>query len=471
MTATSEVLAGAQMPERAFPPALVAGVIAVNLLATFNVGVISVDMVTIGKALGANDLQDLWLCGIFTVALVCGTPAAPMLAAWIGPRRLLTWCTAGIGFASVAAALMPHFYTLLALIFVQGLAAAPIAPVTQALMASHAPPERRGTAMALWGVGGSIGFFLAPLLGGTIASVLHWQIAFLPAGAIAAVTLTLLPRALPADVGPIRPTDRMGLVLLPIAMLAGGTAIQMGPDFDWLDSVWVVSASAVAVAALAGFAWSRRGVSLPVISFAPLAMGSCALAVAVVALLNAVNTNAFCTVMLGDVSGYPAEWLGLRGSLGGIAIIVGQLLAGRMNDRMGSRAVLATGFTLLMAGKVGYLLYGVATPLPAAIWPFFVNDTGFGFIIVALAALNFRGVPQALNASAAGLFVQAGFVGQMAGYAIFEETLEALQGGTRTPYPAPPGPFHELLAIELVAGLLVALLCLAFRRTAQPATA
>ena len=100
---------------------------------------------------------------------------------------------------------------------VQGLGGGALQPTAQAIMFETFPPERRGAAMAIFGMGAMVGPAIGPTLGGWIVDNANWPLIFyinVPIG-IAAFFMTLAfipdPKYIAKPKGGI---DWIGLTLL-----------------------------------------------------------------------------------------------------------------------------------------------------------------------------------------------------------------------------------------------------------------
>ena len=80
----------------------------------------------------------------------------------------------------------------------QGMFGAALVPLSQSTMLDIYPPEQRGQAMAIWGVGVMVGPILGPTLGGYLTEMYNWRYVFyinLPFGILATLGLLLfMPR-------------------------------------------------------------------------------------------------------------------------------------------------------------------------------------------------------------------------------------------------------------------------------------
>jgi predicted MFS family arabinose efflux permease len=170
----------------------------VNLLNYFDRNLITILIEPIRKELSLSDAQSGMLMGLAFAVIysVLGVPVARIadrgrrvtvlsvsLALW---SAMTTLC----GFAN-------SFFTLFLARLGVGIGEAGGLPSTHALVAEYFPPEKRGTAMSIVAVGGSVGLLLGLILGGLLHGTFGWRAAFMIAGApglIVAVVLALTLR-------------------------------------------------------------------------------------------------------------------------------------------------------------------------------------------------------------------------------------------------------------------------------------
>ena len=102
----------------------------------------------------------------------------------------------------IACSLAPNFSTLLMLRAFAGLAGAMSGPAASVAAASLAPPEKRGSAIAMVSGGMTLAFVLGIPLGSVVGAMFGWRSTFLVAASLSAMALVavtfLLPRVPPA---------------------------------------------------------------------------------------------------------------------------------------------------------------------------------------------------------------------------------------------------------------------------------
>ena len=263
----------------------------------------------------------LWTIGAALIGL--GAPAAGWLADRFGHARMMAVFFVGIGAASVVAGLVTGPTGMAAALAGIGLFGALYHPVALAWVSMAAPVEIRGRVMGWVGIAGSIGVALAAVIAGGIAAVAGWRMAMIVPGV---VTIA-------------------GGVALVMAMLAGRV-------------VQVAQPAPVAGAA-------------PTDTRAPFGV----LAVLVVTFtLGSVAYTAFSTALpkwLSDslaLDATDAAWLGFVVGVTLLAGSVGQLIGGRLADRLPFKWLYVATFALklvplalaaMLGGPVALLLAAV----------------------------------------------------------------------------------------------------------------
>jgi len=147
----------------------------------------------IRASLGLNYLQSGLLLSAFTIT--SGLSQFP--GGWIGDRFsrhiIIATGLTGVGLTCLAVGLSPTYYPMLVILIVMGIFSGAYHPSALSILSSHIETTRRGKAIALHMVGGSIGFAIGPIFGGLIAELLGWRFAFiiLSIPALVAILLTL----------------------------------------------------------------------------------------------------------------------------------------------------------------------------------------------------------------------------------------------------------------------------------------
>ncbi len=140
------------------------------------------------------------------------------LAAWAFgrvDRKYMVMGGLGLGLLlHLACSLTPNFNTLLGLRALAGLAGAMSGPAASVAAASLAPPERRGSAIAMVSSGMTLAFVVGIPMGSLVGAAFGWRSTFLVAACLSAIALTAVTFFLPKVPAP--PKRDGGSLNLPV---------------------------------------------------------------------------------------------------------------------------------------------------------------------------------------------------------------------------------------------------------------
>jgi EmrB/QacA subfamily drug resistance transporter len=249
---------------------IIAGIMLAMFLSALEQTIIAPALPTIGVRLG--DIENLsWVVGAYLLAATAVTPLFGKLSDIYGRRRiLLTGVTIFIA-GSVACALAPTIWTLIAARALQGIGGGGILPIAQAIIADLVPPRERPRYQTQSAVMFTVASVAGPLLGGFLTDHLHWSLIFwinVPLGALALVMSNRALKQLPRNERPHR-LDWAGAVLMVAAALSLMMAMTWGgARYPWTS--WPILVLVAASVTLWGlFAWRLANAAEP---FIPLSV-------------------------------------------------------------------------------------------------------------------------------------------------------------------------------------------------------
>ena len=235
---------------------IIAGIMLAMFLSALEQTIIAPALPTIGAKLG--DVGNLsWVAGAYLLSATAVTPLFGKLSDIHGRRSILLASVIVFMIGSIACALAPTMWALIAARAVQGIGGGGILPIAQAIIADLVSPRERAryqTQSAVMFLAASVA---GPLLGGFLTDHLHWSLIFwinLPMGALALVMTHRALERLPRNERP-HALDWAGAGLMVAAALAVMLAMTWGGiRYQW-DS-WPIAALIAGSAALwLLFAW------------------------------------------------------------------------------------------------------------------------------------------------------------------------------------------------------------------------
>jgi len=187
------------------------------IMAIIDTTIVNVAIQTIGGNLGATVDEVAWVATGYILASVVVMPLNGWLTALLGRKKFYAISLALFTVASFFCGTARSIWVLVFYRIVQGLGGGALQPTAQAILFETFPPQRRGAAMAIFGMGAMVGPAIGPTLGGWIVDNASWPLIFyinIPIG-IAAFLMTLAfipdPKFIAKAKGGI---DWIGLALL-----------------------------------------------------------------------------------------------------------------------------------------------------------------------------------------------------------------------------------------------------------------
>src|SRR5262245_9069795 len=143
-------------------------------------------------SLSATLDQVSWVLTSYVVAAAVMTAPVGWLAKRFGFKKLFIACVVGFTAASMLCGIAQSVEEIVLYRIVQGMFGAALVPLSWTVLLEIYPPERRGLAMSLWGMGVMIGPIMGPILGGWLTEYYSWRWIFfinLPIGVAATLGL------------------------------------------------------------------------------------------------------------------------------------------------------------------------------------------------------------------------------------------------------------------------------------------
>lgn len=209
----------------------IAGVLLATVLQAIDGSIVNVAVPHIQRTLQASLAQVSWTVTAYVLASVIAMPLAASIAARTGLRPYFIGSVILFTVASAACGLAQGPNQLIAFRVVQGFGGGALLPLSQGILMSLFPRERRGTAVALVGVAAVLGPLFGPPLGGLLTDHFGWPSIFfvnLPLGLVSIALLAGNLRA-PKPSPPKGPLDLAGGALLAGSLVCLQTACAHHP--------------------------------------------------------------------------------------------------------------------------------------------------------------------------------------------------------------------------------------------------
>src|SRR5471030_2346445 len=151
------------------PPVLLTLLLAMaTFMQVLDLTIANVSLPAITGDVGAATSQGAWVITSYAVANAITVPLTGWLSDRYGQARLFASATALFTLASFLCGLAWTLPMLISARVLQGAMAGFMVPLSQSLLLGNYPPEKRGMALAIWGMTTTVAPIVGPLLGGWI---------------------------------------------------------------------------------------------------------------------------------------------------------------------------------------------------------------------------------------------------------------------------------------------------------------
>jgi DHA2 family multidrug resistance protein len=319
-----------------------------------------------------------------------------------GRKRVFIVCAIGFTFASLLCAVSQDIASIVMARLMQGAFGAALVPLSQSVMLDSYPPEQRGSAMAIWGMGVMLGPIMGPTIGGFLTENYSWHWVFLinlPVGIVTVLGLLLFLEETPKQ--PHLRFDWFGFVALAIGIGALQLMLDRGEHVGWFGSTEIWIELIVSIAGFYYFFAHSLTTNEPFVRFEVFKdrnfVAGCIFMVVVGAGL--FGTMALVTPFTQQLLGYPIMTAGYVMGARGVGTLLAMLVVGRLLRHVEARSVVFVGL-LLMAWTL-YEMSGFThyTSTNTLIVTGIVQGVGIGLVFVALSTLSFTTLASHLRTS------------------------------------------------------------------------
>lgn len=407
------------------------------LLPSLGTSIANVALPSVQAAFGGTIQDAQWVVIAYLVTVTALLVTAGRLGDLWGKRTVLLGGVALFAAASFSAALAPQLWVVIVARAVQGLGAAAMMSLTLAAVADIVPKERTGSAIGLLGTVSAVGTALGPSLGGILVASFGWPAVFLFMGAVGLVAFAVAYPLLPTD-SPASPSslafDVPGTALLASSIAAFALAVTLTP----VTAFNLVLGSA-ALAGLIAFVLVEQRAKAPLVHLAMLGQRGIAGGLVSMGLVSAIlmTTLVVGPFYLTGVLGLDPAAMGLLMTIGpAVAALVG-VPAGRLVDRLETRAKTSAGLSAVLAGAVLMTWLPAMLGLVGYVPSLILITAGYGVFQAAngtalmAAAGERRGVTSALLslARSLGLVTGASAMGALFAFGASATAVLGVSGG------------------------------------------
>lgn len=340
---------------------------------------------------------------IFLVLIGWLTKRLGIVRQYIGATLLFT-------LASILCGIAPTFEFLLCARVFQGVVGASMIPLSQTLMLSIYPKEKKSLAMGIWSMTVIVAPILGPIIGGWITDQLSWRWCFyinLPFGVFSsAIVYKLFKERMREEKIEKVPIDIIGLVFLTLGVGSLQLLLDKGNDLDWFSSNFIIILAIISVISLICLGiweWNHKNpvVKIRLYGNRNFLIASICLFISLSIYFSSVVT---IPMWLQNYMGYNSTQSGLTVASSGVAILMVTPFLGMNLQKLDSRKVIALGFFIFSLVSIFGANYNPEITQGYISRNRFFSGFGLGLFFMPLSLLALSEVSDSDIASASGLF-------------------------------------------------------------------
>jgi EmrB/QacA subfamily drug resistance transporter len=329
------------------------------LMGALDISIVGPAIPAIEQTLKVDHRLLSWIFSIYVLFNLVGVSLLAKLSDLYGRRNIYIFSVAVFASGSMIVALADDITFLLIGRAVQGFGASGIFPVASAVIGDIFPPEKRGRTLGMIGAVFGIAFIIGPVIAGVLLLWFKWNVLFLINIPIAAVVIFYAWRMLPSKKSVIRPHfDWVGMMLIAVLLASfayGINNIEASEGIGGIMSIHVFPFLLITLITLPVFILLEKRSPSPVVKIELFDVKQ----------IRIVGLVAFGTGIIQAVTIFVPEMavnvFGVTTSQASfmlipfvLAIAVGSPVAGRLIDKIGSRAIVMAG---LMLAATGLLIF------------------------------------------------------------------------------------------------------------------
>ena len=369
-------------------------------------------------SLSASLDQINWVLTSYIVASAIMTAPIGWMSDRFGRKRLFVICSAGFTVASLLCAMSQDIGAMVTARLLQGAFGAALVPLSQSVMLDAYPPEQRGSAMAIWGMGVMLGPIMGPTLGGFLTDQYSWHWVFLinlPVGIVTVLGLIVFMDETRKHEH-LR-FDWFGFVSLAIGIGALQLLLDRGEQVGWYGAPEIVIETIISAAGFYFFFAHSLTTDQPFVRFEIFKDRNFAAACLFMSVIGVVlfGVMALITPFMQNLLGYPIMTAGYLLGARGVGTLISMMMVGRLMKFVEARTLVGIGLAISAATLYEMISFTTDTSATTIVVLGVIQGSGLGLVFVPLSTVAFTTLPGHLRTSGAAMLTLVRNIGSSVG--------------------------------------------------------
>lgn len=433
---------------------VVACSMAAVLMQTLDSTIANVSLPYMQGGLSCSRDQITWVLTSYIVAAAIMTAPAGWMATRFGKKNVMILAVAGFTIASALCGMATSLGEMVAFRMLQGTFGAALGPLSQSIMLDLYPIEKRGKAMAIWGMGIMLGPILGPTLGGFLTEYYTWRWCFyvnVPVGIMATVGLWYFFHDNRRNEG--LTFDWLGFAVLTLGIGGLQLMLDRGTDQDWFSSGEIIAETVLGGLGFYLFAVHMMTAKNPFVQRKLFRDRNFVTSLILNFVVSAVLLAGIALMppFLQSMAGHPVLGAGLLMGPRGFGVIASMILVGRIANFVDPRHVMTIGAVLMCGTLYEMAHWTPSVPDSTFLIVTIVQGIGMGLVFSPLNLTAFATLPGEMRNSATSLMNLVRNVASAIGVSITTVVLSNSTQQLHDALAAHITPFNRALQINAVS--------------------
>lgn len=377
--------------------------------------IVNVAIPAVMGAFGISAVQAQWISTGFLAAMT----ATMLLADWadraFGMRLTMNAAMGVFLVGSVVGGLAPNETVLTLARVVQGAAAGIVQPLAMIMLFKVFPPDKRGAAMGIYGVGVVLAPALGPWIGGVLMDAFDWRFVFYLGLPFAGIAILLSNIFLPGreQSGPLPAFDFPGVAILAVFLAVLLSTLSNAQRLGWDSNMTLLGFVVAAVSAIGFILWELH-TDKPMLDmrlFANFAFVSASV-VSFIMGAGLFGSTYLLPVFVQQIQGMTPTQAGLLLMPSGFVMLIVFPIAGRLSDRVPAAILIGIGMAIFAWSSWLMADANINTTFWTLAWWTVISRVGLGLVFPAISSGALKVLPRHLLGQGSGA---SNFIRQLGG--------------------------------------------------------
>jgi len=335
-------------------------------------------------------------------------PTTGFLVRMLGKKLLFLYCIALFCLGAFFCILATDLHLLILARIFQGIGGGCILPLCQAMLLDIFP-DKKGIAMALFGVAAMFAPLAGPFFGGYLTDNWSWQWVFIINIPLCIISIFLIKFLIPTD-KPVKlkynkKFDVIGFAGIALAMSCMQIVLDKGEQFNWFDTTWICWLTGISIFSFVFFYVWELEYKYPVIDIRVFKNRNFLFGTAISSIVNVALYSTLLLIPLFSqgLIGYSPSASGVAMLPRAIVCLIGLLIMGEVAKYIENRLLAAIGFFIMAGAIIMLSCLNTTSSMLSIVIPNLILCFGVAVTFVPITALSFSSLPPEKTADAAAL--------------------------------------------------------------------